>query len=169
MKLKFKQALLIASALLLAGCGPTKKHLVLTYITTDSAPVQAVDKNAQSQLAEAAVSVGKSLQQLAAMDVALHPKTKLGVPLNPRTIGMAQSTSINWTGPVEPLLKKIADASHYKLRVIGRKPAIPVIVSVYEQDKPLATILRDATFQVVKQANVTVYPASKTIELRYYS
>jgi defect in organelle trafficking protein DotD len=167
--MKIKYGLLVLFVFLLVGCGPTKKHLVLTYITTDSAPVQAVDQNSQDQLAEAATAVGKSLQQLAAVELAIHPKAKLGAPLNPQTIGMAQQTSINWTGPVEPLLKRIAQATHYKLRILGHEPAIPVIVSIDSTDKPIATILRNATFQVVKKANITVYPASKVIELRYYS
>jgi defect in organelle trafficking protein DotD len=167
--MKLKYFLSIMFLMLLTGCGPTKKHLVLSYITTDSAPVPAVDQNSQAQLAEAAVSVGKSLQQLASIELALHPKSKLRPAMNPRAIGMSEGTSINWTGPVEPVLQKIARAGRYKLRVLGYKPAIPIIVSVYEENKPLATILRDVTFQVIKQANITVYPASRVIELRYYS
>lgn len=157
----------LALAVLLAGCGSSKQHVYYTYITTDSAPVQAVDQNAQTQLAESAVAVGQSLQELDAIEVATHPGVKMPRPLNAKSVGMSAITSVDWTGPVEPLLKKLALASHYKLRVLGSKPGIPAIVSISEHNKSLADILRNATFQVAKKANVTVYPSRRVIELRY--
>lgn len=152
---------------LLSGCA-TQKHLTYSYITTKSAPINTTDVNAQSQLSEASVDVNHSLQQMAAIELATHPKAKLPAPLNPALIGMAQQTSLEWTGPIEPLLQKIAEASRYKLRVLGQEPAIPVIVAINETNVPLAEILRDATYQVENKANITLYPGTKTIELRYY-
>ena len=166
--MKLKYFLPLPVALLLVGCSAPPKHLVYSYVTTDSAPVQVTNKNAQAQLAETSESVGHSLQQMSAIQLALHPKTKLATPQNPAAIGMAQQTSLNWTGPIEPLLKKIAAASHYKLHVLGKQPAIPTIVAIDANNVPLANILRDATFQVVNKANITLYPSHKIIELRYY-
>ncbi len=166
--MKIKHLWLIPLFCILAGCTVHKK-LTYSYITTDSAPVQATDVNAQAQLSEASVDVGHSLQQIAAIQLATHPKAKLAEPLNPDLIGMAQQTSLDWTGPIEPLLKKIAQASHYRLRVLGDKPPIPVIVAINANNVPLADILRNATFQVENKANITLYPATRTIELRYYS
>ncbi|MCL5261667.1 MAG: DotD/TraH family lipoprotein, partial [Gammaproteobacteria bacterium] len=80
---------------------------------------------------------------------------------------MDKIASIDWSGPVGPLVKKIATASNYKLRVLGTPPAIPILVSISAKDTPLADILRDATFQCGNKANIVVYPASRTIELRY--
>lgn len=167
--MKIKILFLVCLGLMLSACGTPRNRIVLTYITAHSAPVPAVDKNAQQELAEASVSVTKSLQELAAIEMATHPSVKMTAPMNPQMIGMAQQTSINWTGPVEPLLERIADASHYQLKVLGRRPAIPAIVSVMSQEQTLAQVLRDVTYQVAKKANVTVYPANKIIELRYYT
>ena len=80
---------------------------------------------------------------------------------------MAQIASLQWTGPIEPLLRKIAHSTGYHLQVIGTEPPTPIIVSINKKNKPLATILRDAIFQAQGQANVSVYPANKIIELRY--
>lgn len=165
--MKFKNLLAMPLSLLLMSC-TTHKHLTYSYITTDSAPVPVVNRNAQAQLAEAATSVGHSLQQMGAIQLAIHPKAKLREPLNPATIGMAQQTSLDWTGPIAPLLRKIAEASHYKLHILGKEPAIPIIVAINANNVLLADILRNATFQVEKKANITLYPATKTIELRYY-
>lgn len=166
--MKLKSLWLLPVIIVLAGC-TVHKQLTYSYITTDSAPVKTSDVNAQAQLAEASVDTSHSLQEIASIQLALHPKSKLPEPLNPALIGMAQQTSLDWTGPIEPLLKKIATASHYRLRVLGNAPAIPVMVAINANNVPLADILRNATFQAEKKANITLYPATRIIELRYYS
>lgn len=165
--MRLKTLLPISLVFLLAGC-TTHKYITYSYITTGSAPIPTTNKNAQAQLAEAATSVGHSLQKMSAIQLATHPKAKLPPPLNPAMIGMAQQTSLDWNGPIEPLLNRIAKASHYKLRVLGRKPAIPILVTINANNVPLADILRNAKFQSEKKANITLYPATKIIELRYY-
>ncbi len=168
--MKFNVIFLLPLAIL-AGCSskeqPKFVDLSLKYITTDSAPEPSVDKKAQAQLAETAQSVNQSLQQLSAIQMATHPEVKIQAPLNAAAVGMDQQTSIDWTGPVEPLLNKLAKASRYQVRVLGTEPAIPVIVSINAVEQPLATILRDTTYQVAIKARITVYPKTKTIELRY--
>ena len=150
----------------------SSKKIDYTYITTDSAPVTEVDRNTQAQLAQAAVSVDKSLQELSAIKIATHPQVRMAAPVNPKKLGMEQLSSIDWNGPIEPLLQKIAKASHYKLKVLGVAPVIPIIVSVNADNEPLADILRDVTFQAQNKAGIVVYPgrsvSSRVIELRYY-
>ncbi|QLH43945.1 MAG: type IVB secretion system lipoprotein DotD [Coxiellaceae bacterium] len=148
---------LITSALLLAGCATTPQK----------PPTANADDMAQIKLAEAAVSVSKSLQELAKIEMATHPAAKIPPAPNPYSIGMAQLASVNWNGPVEPLVRKIAQASGYKVRVIGKTPAIPPLIYVNAQNTPLAEILRDASFQVEKKAIIALYPRSRVIEIRY--
>jgi defect-in-organelle-trafficking protein DotD len=124
-------------------------------------------REAGTQLAAAANSVSKSLQELAEIDRATHPQAVLPSPPEPDMIGMGQLASIDWSGPVGPLVKKIAEASNYKLKVLGTPPAVPILISVSTKDSPLADILRDVTFQCGNKANIVTYPASKVIELRY--
>ena len=155
---------------LLSGCESNNKKIVdlqLRYITKDSAPEPSVNKNAQAQLAEAATAVNASLHRLSEVQLATHPGVKLPAAPNPERIGMAQMSSLDWMGPVRPLLTKMAQASHYRLRVIGKTPLIPVIVTVSASNEPLASILRDVRYQVAKKARIKVYPRSKIIELRY--
>jgi defect-in-organelle-trafficking protein DotD len=169
--MKVKIFLVASLFFLLTGCEDEHAKIVnlhLKYITTNSAPEPSVNRNAQYQLAETATSVGHSLQTLSAIQVATHPGTKMPQAPNPESIGMAQVSSIDWTGPVEPLLKKIADASQYHVRVLGKRPAIPVIVAVSANNEALANILRDTTYQVAKKATIKLYPSSRIIELRYF-
>jgi len=155
--------------LVLAGCSDSPRYvdLNLKYITANSAPVQTDDKRSQAMLAETATSVNQSLQQLSAIQMATHPDVRVLTPADPAALNMAQQTSLDWTGPVEPLLQKIADASGYQVRVLGKRPPIPVIVIINASNEPLAYILRDTTYQIAQKARIQVYPQTKTIELRY--
>jgi len=53
------------------------------------------------------------------------------------------------------------------MRVLGKEPAVPVLVSLDVQDQSLAEILRNIDYQAGKKATIHVYPNSLVIELRY--
>ncbi|MDR1057018.1 MAG: type IVB secretion system lipoprotein DotD [Coxiellaceae bacterium] len=147
--------------IVLVGCGTEPK----IYIADN------YDKRSQhaaaEKLTETALSVNKSLAELAEIERASHPHARIPSPMDPDIIGMNQLASIDWHGPIVPLAKKIAEAAKYKLNILGTPPGIPILVSISAKDTPLADILRDAHFQCGNKANIVVYPASKIIELRY--
>lgn len=163
-------ALLIPTFFFLASCSSDKKivDLNVKYIPTDRVPAKVTDDQSQAQVAEASVEIGHALQELSAVQMTEHPPTPLGKPYDPHVIGMDKMASLDWTGPVEPVLEKIADVSHYKLHVIGRKPVIPVFISISVNNQPVADILRDITYQVVMKADIALYPKARVIELRYH-
>lgn len=162
--------IILITSLLLSSCGSSKKivDLKLKYIPADRAPAQITDEQAQAQVAEAATAIGQSLQALSAVQMTIHPPQRLNKPFDPHAIGMDKMASIDWTGPAEPILKEVAYAANYRLRVIGKKPALPVLVSINIENQPLADILRNITYQIVMKATVAIYPKSRTIELRYH-
>ncbi len=166
----WKLAFLIPAICLLSSCSGGKKvvDLQLRYLPTNRVPAQVTDVQSQEQVAEAATAIGQSLQELSAVQMTVHPPQQLRKPYDPHAIGMDKMASIDWTGPVQPVLKKIAQATNYHLRVIGRKPALPVLISLNVKNKPIADILRNITYQVVMKANIAIYPKSRTIELRYH-
>lgn len=159
MAVKKLSIILFTFTLALVGCAKAPSETPTTLDTSDTAP--------QAKLAEAALAVSQSLEQLAAMEKAVHPAVKIPPPPDPTSIGMGQLASVTWNGPVEPLIRKIAAITHYKLRVIGRQPAIPALVSISAQNTPLASILRDASFQAQQKANIVLYPQRRIIEIRY--
>lgn len=122
--------------------------------------------SAMTTMAEAATSVTSSLQTLEGIRKAENPAYQKNLP-NPSTYNMNQLSSVDWTGPIEPLVKRLAKASNYRFRVLGTAPAIPVIVSISDKNVSLAEILRDADYQAGKKADIVVYTKSRTIELRY--
>jgi defect in organelle trafficking protein DotD len=135
-------------------------------ISSDQAP-QPATAFVDERLADTARTVSQSMQRLASIESATHPQVAMPEPVDPESIEMAQKASVDWTGPVEPLVKKVAAASHYQLHVLGQRPAIPTLVKLNAKEQTLAQILRNLGYQIRHAANITVYPKRKIIELKY--
>lgn len=146
----------IVSLFLLNGCASDVKVSENTY--SDPASVT---------LANAATSVSHTLIDLAAIEQATIPSPILKQPPEPASYGMAGQVSIDWTGPVEPLVQHIGKAVNYKVQVLGTTPAIPIIVAITAHQETLGAILRNVGYQCGKRAQIVVFPNSKVIELRY--
>ncbi len=123
--------------------------------------------NADASLAEASYSVSRGISSLSETAQAARPLPNLAPPPNPASYGMAGLTTVDWSGPVEPLVRQIAKATNYRLCILGRPPAIPVLVTIYDKNMMIADILRDVGFQCGRRASVVVFPESRIIELRY--
>lgn len=127
-----------------------------------------VRDEAEVKIAESADSVSESLKELAEIERAVNPAVSLPAAPNPARIGMAGTASIDWIGPIEPLVRRLADASNYRVRILGPRPPIPVLVHVTTQNAPIMDILRDVTYQAQKKADIVVYPSTHIVELRYH-
>lgn len=134
-------------------------------IRADSTP--PADQVVGTQLAATAHTVNQSMQRLASIETATHPHVAIAAPVDPVSIAMAQKASVDWTGPVEPLIKKIAAASHYHLHILGSQPTVPALVKLNAKEQTLAQVLRNLGYQIRHSANITVYPKRKIIELKY--
>jgi defect-in-organelle-trafficking protein DotD len=157
---------IVTVLLLLSGC--CLKHTAATrHTSTAMATAPEMALSPEIKLTEAATSVTHSLHQLAEIEEASKPAQPHLPPPDPASYGMEGLASIDWNGPIEPLVTQVATASHYRLRVLGNEPAIPIIVSLSKKNVPLADVLRDAGLQAGSRAEVIVFPSSKTIELRY--
>lgn len=155
----------LISVFFVIGC--TTHAVVAPSNGVPALPYQVNSDDAEIKLAEAAVSVSCSLNCLAEIEKATHPCICIPPPINAPLFGLACPASVDWVGPVEPLLRRIGDATHYCIRVLGREPAIPAIVSVHSRNTPFADILRNVSLQIYKKACIVIYPRSHVIELRY--
>ncbi len=150
----FRLIMLAVIPFLINGCAPTPP------------PIYSMS-GTDASLAEASYSVSRSISSLSETAQAAHPLPKLAPPPNPASYGMGGLTSIDWSGPVEPLIRQIAKVANYRVRVLGTPPAIPILVTVYDKNMMLADILRDVGFQCGRRAEVVIFPESRVIELRY--
>jgi len=150
--------LLIASALL-ASCA--KRGHFLTP------PVNNPSDDATIKLAEAAVSVSDSMLEMARIEKVVTPPHKDNLLTIPTAYNLQARASVDWSGPIEELTARIAKSAHYKFRVLGMTPAVPVLISVTIKDQSLAEILRNIDYQAGKKADIHVYPNSQVVELRY--
>jgi defect in organelle trafficking protein DotD len=130
-------------------------------------PQQKALSQADNSMAEASYSVSRSIVDLAETAQAAHPTAPLTPPPSPASYGMGGVTTIDWSGPVEPLVQQMAKATNYRMRVLGTRPAIPVIVTVNTRNTMMGDILRDVGYQCGERASVVVFPESRVIELRY--
>lgn len=144
-------------SILLAGCAGTFRK----------PPVNNPSDDATIKLAEAAVSVSDSMLEMARIEKVITPPQKDNVLTIPNAYNMQARASVDWAGPIEELTARIAKAAHYKLRVLGKAPAIPVLISLSIKDVSLAELLRDIDYQAGKKADIHVYPNSQIVELRY--
>lgn len=124
--------------------------------------------NVTSRLVESADSVRNSLNQLAQVEMAAAPKSKFDYSHSDQyQITADKKASVDWAGPVEPILQKIAVSAGYKLRVIGKKPPIPALVTIKAENAYISDIIRDIAYQANTKAKIAVYNKKKVIELRY--
>jgi defect-in-organelle-trafficking protein DotD len=157
-----KSILLILLAALAVGCQKAPPQ------TFKKPPMNAPSDDASVRLVEAASSVSSSLNDLAEIEAASTPPGTTGKPLpESESYALQSKASIDWSGPIEPLLERIARISGFRLSVLGKEPAIPVLVSLSAKNITLTEMLRDAALQAGKKADVLVYSNRGIIELRY--
>lgn len=142
-------------AALLAGCA--------TPQPPKAEPIDPVLK----ELREAASSAANSQKKIAETDAAAQPKKSVVVLPKQVDPAVAKRVDIDWTGEGETLAAKMAAEAGYKFTVSGRKPAIPVLVSVSNQDVRVADVLRDIGLQCGTRATVTISSAAKAVVFHY--
>ena len=127
----------------------------------------ATNSNVEKELISAAKSIEASLALLARTQEENNVPLLNTAPLITPEGGMSGTADIDWTGPIEPLLRKLADMTDYKVKILGNAPTIPIIVSISQDKTVIADILKNAGMQAGKRANIVVFPANRIIEVRY--
>ncbi|ETO92283.1 lipoprotein DotD [Legionella longbeachae] len=151
--------MLFLASIWITGCGTTAIY--------KKPPHNDPSDDATIKLAEAANSVSDSMLEMARVEKIITPPTKDNVLTIPNAYNLQARASVDWAGPIAELTERVAKAAHYRIRVLGKEPAIPVLISLNVKDESLAEILRDIDYQAGKKAYIHVYPNSQVIELRY--
>lgn len=155
-----KTMLLTAMLCVLFGCTAPQAGIPAGDPTVGTDPAEAT-------LAEAATSVSKSLISLDQMQQATTPLPPTYQPADPAAYGMANQVTIDWNGPIEPLLTQVANATGYSVNILGKAPSLPILVTVIARNQPIGEVLRNAGYQCGDKADIVIFPNTKIIELRY--
>ncbi|MGH8156540.1 MAG: DotD/TraH family lipoprotein [Rhodanobacter sp.] len=145
---------LTSIALLLCGCA--------------TPPAKPPQDPAANQLASAAQDIRASLTQLADAEQYDKKGRLPGTPdTTPSLPGLTASMSMPWDGPIEPIVSRLATQGGYLAEFSGKKPTLPILVSLGTQPATLSQMLRNVGLQAGDRADVVVDPARKTVEVIY--
>ncbi len=150
----------LGAPLLITGCANNQK----VYGEEQKSPEES---SIRPHLEATASSIEQSLLTLAETQEPYQSQAVNTVPLVTNAGGMGGTVNIDWSGPIEPLLQKVASYTQYKVKVLGSEPPVAIIVSVTGKQMLVADVVKSAGLQAGKRANIVVYPTTRIIELRY--
>jgi len=120
------------------------------------------------RLANAVDKASTALKTLATIEQARNPNLQID-SVSDAPQELRRVISIDWTGPVEPITRTVAEKAGYSLRVNGNKPSVPIIISVSSREKQVIEMLRDIGLQAGRRADIVVDVENKVVELDYAS
>tara|TARA_B100000686_G_scaffold354937_1_gene468342 strand:- start:4111 stop:4602 length:492 start_codon:yes stop_codon:yes gene_type:complete len=120
------------------------------------------------RLAEAVDRASTALATLAATEQKREPTVTID-PVPKAPVQLMRSISLEWTGPIEPVARQLADRASYRFLVQGEAPPVPVVVDVVAVNKPVIEVLRDIGLQAGQRATVIVDSNQQLIEINYAS
>ena len=123
-------------------------------------PMSQVDR----ELSSSAKAITNALDILSKTE---NIRTKSDSKINYVPTDLGALLSIDWVGPAEQAINKIAEYSSYKMIVMGTPSSITPAVSIHYTKTPLIKILRDISYQSRKYMDISVYEDEKVIELKY--
>ncbi len=154
---KFLVAIL-GGVLVLAGCSSSTK----------TAPLVSEPDIVTVKLAMAADKAAMALDNIAGIERQRGPAVPAedysSAPSN-----MMRPVTIRWSGPLDQIVRTLADRAGVRFRVKGRVPAAAIVVNVDVYQTPILHVLRDIGLQIGRRADLRVDGASGFVEVRYAS
>lgn len=143
--------------------------LKATGSSKSSTPPQlvAAPDSVSAMLADAADRTASALETLAEVEQYRSPGSIAVAPINNPPRSLQTPVSVNWTGPVEPLAKALADRTGYSFATLGDEPAIPIVISVNVTHTPAIEVLRDMGLQMGQRADLRVDSPRRAVEVHY--
>ena len=153
--------LTILASLLLSACAPG-----YSLNTKRDPQVVANPDKVSLMLAEAADKASNALQTLAAIEQSSAPAVAVQ-PIHNAPPELMRAMTLTWYGPVEQLLKKLADRASYSFMTVGNQPPVPLVVSMDVENQPVIETLRDVGLQLGTRGDVKVDSTRRMVELHY--
>ncbi len=157
-----KQLLLAAAPLLLAACaGPAPPES--RPLTSTAGPDLDRSLTAAMRRAAAASAAVAGIEIASANETAEVSPPPPSAALPPE---LRRRISVDWTGPLAPLLDAVAGEIGYRFVETGPGRAQPVMITMHRLDAPAWEILRDAGMAAATEALVITDVPRRTLEMR---
>jgi len=151
---------LCVSTTALVGCGTANNF-------SNSTPqLVAEPDNVSAMLADAATQASNALQTLAAVEHSRGPAIA-AAPIGDAPTTLRRAITVNWVGPAEQIIQTLAQRASYNFVSVGVAPAVPIIVSIDAENKPVIEVLRDVGLQLGLRADVRVDADNEVVEIHY--
>lgn len=122
--------------------------------------------NVSAMLADAATRATDALETLAAVEHSRGPAIA-SAPIGDAPANLRRAITVNWVGPAEQITETLAQRASYNFVTVGTPPAVPTIVSIDVENKPVIEVLRDVGLQLGLRADVRVDADNEVIEIHY--
>jgi len=158
MRVPAKSFLIFSALAFLAGCQSPPPSVV---------PVAAAPDIVTVKLTEAADKASAALQRIAQIQQMRAPATPPAQDFADAPPNLKQPITIRWAGPIEPILKTLAERAGLQFRVTGHEPPVPLTVAVDVYDEPLIHVLQNIGLQAGERADVAIDGPRGVVEIRY--
>ncbi|HDS1082383.1 TPA: DotD/TraH family lipoprotein [Stenotrophomonas maltophilia] len=146
---RYQAVLLATCAALSAGCA-----------TTRSAGPSASDP-AQENLTAAASAIQQSLRDLSEAEQYDKMRTVPGTPrLRTQIPGLERMVTMPWNGPLEPAVMRLAAEGGYEFKLLGRQPAVGIVVQIGPEPATITDHLRNLGIQAGSRADIAIEPTA---------
>lgn len=157
MSLLRKSLVLLGGMMLVAGCEPPPPIM----------PVASEPDIVTLKLAAAADKAAQALDSIAGIEQQKAPATPKIENFEKASLSQMQPITLRWSGPIETVVKELAERAGLKFRVKGNLPTVPLTVNVDVYQQPILHVLRDIGLQAGHRADVAVDDAVGVVEVRY--
>jgi len=149
--------------------------LVTAFVGACALPAQGVKRSPQvvaapdkvsQMLANAADKASTALESLAAVEQARSHNVSVD-PIVNAPPELMRAMTIQWVGPADQILKKLAERASYSFLAVGDRPPVPIVVNVDVTNEPVIDLLRNVGLQMGVRGDVKVDSVRRIIELQY--
>jgi hypothetical protein len=165
--LSYRYFCILASVVLLAGCGSSYQSLDNDEVHQNPSPdtYAYVDDTLTEQISLLEDNIKNFSKFFLFQDKEIKLPRRDGLVTDNYVLN--RSVFIDWSGPIGQLLNDLSSLTGYKVQVIGSHPIIPPIVTLHHEHIKLLDVIRDVALQIHQKADLVVFPDEQLIELRY--
>ncbi|WP_419901139.1 DotD/TraH family lipoprotein [Kiloniella sp.] len=155
--------------LALQGCETLQDDSFFKVFSTQTKndPVEVISQTPNlTKLDQASTTAAHALATLSRIESAKTPLLAAKAPgLIPDIL--KQPVTIDWTGPLDGVAQRLATLARYEFQVIGKTPAVPVIIHLASKDIPLIEAFKNTGQQAGTRALLRIDTRRSKVEIIY--